>query len=153
MVPKITVVEAINSPSNFQCVSGIHYVLRDLFKQFLPTHDTEDFQWLLEIANNPTVMQISCTSPTARCIRQCIFMILTSGKHEQNDEILNFLLQNRNVTLFIAHVMYMYIIYLLSFRVRKCKHLELTLQDAKKMIQALNMYRYTISNALCYIQR
>ena len=111
MVPKITVVEAINSPSNFQCVSGIHYVLRDLFKQFLPTHDTEDFQWLLEVANNPTVMQISCTSPTARCIRQCIFMILTSGKHEQTDEIMNLLLQNRNVTLFMVHVNYYSIVF------------------------------------------
>ena len=97
VMPNTTVVEAINSPPDD---SGIHYILKGLFEQFLPTQsDSEDFQWLLEIANNPTVMQISCISPTARCIRQCILVMLTTRKHEQShseQNLLNMLL-NRKV--------------------------------------------------------
>ena len=87
MPPNTTVVEAINSH-----VSGIHYVLKGLFEHFLSTQtDNEDFQWLLEIANNPTVMQISYISPTARCIRQSILVMLTMRKHEQNHSEQNIL--------------------------------------------------------------
>ena len=86
-----TVVDAINSESP-QSDSGIHYILKGLFEHFLPTQsDNEDFQWLLEIANNHTVMQMSCISPTARCIRQCIFVMLTARKYEQNHSEQNIL--------------------------------------------------------------
>ena len=79
--PDSTVVEAINSPDSH----GIHYVLKGLFWHCLPTQsDNEDLRWLLEIANNPSVMQIPFSSPTARCIRQCIFVILTRRKHDQS---------------------------------------------------------------------
>ena len=85
LLPNTTVVEAINSPHSFHCDSGIHYVLKGLFEHFLPTQsDNEDFQWLLEIANNPTVMQFSCISPTARYIRQCILVMLARRNREQN---------------------------------------------------------------------
>ena len=78
--PNSTVVEAINSPD-----FGIHYILKGLFEHFLPTQsDSEDLRWLFEIANNPSVMQIPYSSPTARCIRQCIFVILTERKYDQS---------------------------------------------------------------------
>ena len=97
--PDSTVIDAINSPAD----RGIHYILKDLFEHFLPIQsDIEDLQWLFEIANNPSVMQIPYSSPTARCIRQCIFVVLTWRKCDQSSteqNILDMLLDQKVHTL------------------------------------------------------
>ena len=99
--PDSTVIEAINSPAD----CGIHYILKDLFEHFLPIQsDAEDLRWLFEIANNPLVMQVPYSSPTARRIRQCIFYVLTWRKYDQSSTEQNILdmLFDQNVSLLLC---------------------------------------------------
>ena len=95
MRPNSTVLEAINLPAH----SAIHYVLKGLFRHFLPAQsDDEDLRWLFYIANNPSVMQTPYSSPTARCIRQCVLLTLTGRKYDQScreQDILDMLLDQK----------------------------------------------------------
>ena len=122
MSPNSTVVEAINSPAEL----GVHYILKDLLKHFLPTqNDRESLQWLLQIANNPSVVKKTHCSPTARCLRQCFLLILTGGKYDQScreQKLLDMLL-DRKVHAIIQCACHNSLIF---FRVLNCKLLEVS---------------------------